>query len=204
MEELKDTYLTINAPSEALFKDKGSKFLSFAFAVFTEDEVKECLADVRKKYYDARHHCYAYQLGHDMSQYRANDDGEPGHSAGDPILGQIRSRQLTNVLVVVVRYFGGIKLGVSGLIHAYKTAAAGALDAAEIVEKIVKDRIVLQFEYLQMNDVMKLIKEYGLDMLTQQFDNNCSITLEVRKNLTHTVKEQLDSIDGLTYSINSM
>jgi uncharacterized YigZ family protein len=203
MQDIKDTYLTINAPSESIFKDRGSKFLAFAYEVYSEDDIKDRLAELRKTYYDARHHCYAYQLGYDGAQFRTNDDGEPGHSAGDPILGQIRSRQLTNVLVVVVRYFGGTKLGVSGLIHAYKTAAADALDASDIVERIMKDRVIIAFDYLQMNDVMKLIKEHNLEMLSQQFDNSCSITLEVRKNLTQLLVSQLDTIPGLSFSLNN-
>jgi uncharacterized YigZ family protein len=193
----KDTYLTIADVSEGLYKEKGSKFLAFAYPVATEDDVKEVLALLRKKYFDARHHCYAYMLGPEALQYRANDDGEPNHSAGDPILGQIRSRRLTDLLVVVVRYFGGIKLGVSGLIAAYKTAAAEALDAAVVIEMIVKDRIKIEFDYLSMNDVMRLIKDFELEIVSQQFDNSCTMTLIVRKNLTAHVTASLENISNL-------
>jgi uncharacterized YigZ family protein len=193
----KDTYLTIADIAEGLYKEKGSKFLAFAYPVATEENVKEALALLKKKYFDARHHCYAYTLGPEALQYRTNDDGEPNHSAGDPILGQIRSRGLTDLLVVVVRYFGGIKLGVSGLIAAYKTATAEALDAAVVVEKIVKDRIKIEFDYLSMNDVMRLIKDFELEIISQQFDNSCTMTLMVRKSLTAHVTASLENISNL-------
>ena len=148
--------------TEGFYKEKGSKFLAFAFPVSSEEEIKEQILVLKKEYYDARHHCYAYILGKDAAHYRANDDGEPGHSAGDPILGQIRSHNLTDVLIVVVRYFGGTKLGVGGLIHAYKTAATDAIANNTIVKKIVTASIKIHFEYLSMNSVMKLIKDYDL------------------------------------------
>jgi uncharacterized YigZ family protein len=186
-----DTYLTIAAASEGSYKEKGSKFIALAFPVESETQIKELLAQVRKKYYDARHHCYAYILGENGQQYRANDDGEPAHSAGDPILGQIRSRNLTQVLVIVVRYFGGIKLGVSGLIQAYKTAASDALIQVQIIEKIVEIALSVQFTYEQMNQVMKLVKEYDLKVSSQQFSNQCELGLLVRKSLLGEIQSKL-------------
>ncbi len=194
---MEDTYQTIAGPAEGLYKEKGSKFLAFAFPVFSEDDVKDRLAELRKKYYDARHHCYAYMLGADKSRYRANDDGEPNHSAGDPILGQIRSADLSNVLVVVVRYFGGTKLGVSGLITAYKTATADALAQATIVEEHETAQLQAHFEYPQMNDVMSLVKELNLTIKDQQFELDCKLTIELRKSLVEEVSSRLESIDGV-------
>lgn len=194
---MEDTYRTIDAPSEGVYKEKGSKFIALAFPVYSEDEVKEVLTDLRKQYYDARHHCYAYSLGADKSRYRANDDGEPNHSAGDPILGQIRSFDLSNVLVVVVRYFGGTKLGVSGLIHAYKTATAEALSLATIVERHETALLQVHFTYPQMNDVMSLVKEYDLTIKAQQFELDCNMTLEIRKKLVEEVKGKMEGIEGV-------
>lgn len=176
-----DTFLTLKRESEGLYKEKGSKFLAFGYPVNDEQDIKERLEVLRKKYYDARHHCYAYILGKEKENYRANDDGEPNHSAGDPILGQIRSNDLTNVLIVVIRYFGGTKLGVSGLITAYRTAAAEAIMANEIITETVTKKIKFTFDYLDMNDVMRLIKEFDLDIKTQDFDNSCSMTIKVRE-----------------------
>ncbi|MDX5436599.1 MAG: YigZ family protein [Pontibacter sp.] len=194
---MQDTYRTIEAPTEGLYKEKGSKFIALAYPAYTEDEVKDILAEVKKKYYDARHHCYAYVLGADKSRYRANDDGEPNHSAGDPILGQIRSADLSNVLVIVVRYFVGTKLGVSGLITAYKAATADALAQATIIEK--HETILLQahYAYPQMNDVMSLVKEYDLPVRDQQFELDCKLTLEVRKALQEDVTAKLEDIEGV-------
>jgi len=172
---MRDHYLTISKESEGFYKEKGSKFLGFAFRVNSEEEVKERLAALRKTYYDARHHCYGYRLGNGGDQVRANDDGEPGHSAGDPILGQIKSRDLTYTLVVVIRYFGGTKLGVSGLITAYKTAAAEALDANKIVEEEITENVRFSFTYDQMNSVMKLVKDLDLKVLDQGFDDKCRL-----------------------------
>ncbi|MDX5348774.1 MAG: YigZ family protein [Hymenobacteraceae bacterium] len=193
-----DLFYTIAGPAEGLYKEKGSKFLAFAYPVRSEDEIKEQIAALKKEYYDARHHCYAYLLGADKAAYRANDDGEPNHSAGDPILGQIRSAGLTNVLVVVVRYFGGTKLGVGGLITAYKTAAADALAHAEVVQQYETDILKINFAYEQMNEVMSLIKEYDLNMLHQDFGLDCTIQLEARKKLTPVLSEKLEKIDNLT------
>jgi uncharacterized YigZ family protein len=195
--ETEDTYLTLADDSEGLFKDKGSKFLSFAFPVSNEDEIKEKLDFLRKKFYDARHHCYAYVLGKDKELYRSNDDGEPSHSAGDPILGQIRSNQLTYVLIVVVRYFGGVKLGVGGLISAYKAAAAEAISNNNIVEAIVKKTVRLHFDYLSMNDVMKVIKDYNLEISDQHFDNDCRVTLLVREGILEEINSKFKNLDSV-------
>ncbi|MHA6249114.1 IMPACT family protein [Pontibacter sp. CAU 1760] len=198
---MEDTYNTIQAPSEGLYKEKGSKFIALAYPVYSEDEVKEVLAELRKQYYDARHHCYAYSLGADKSRYRANDDGEPNHSAGDPILGQIRSADLSNVLVVVVRYFGGTKLGVSGLIHAYKTATAEALANATVVEQHETVQLQAHYAYPQMNDVMSLVKEYDLNVLAQQFALDCRLTLEVRRSLEEEITAKLQETEGVTVTL---
>jgi len=195
-----DTYLTISDDSEGLYKEKGSKFLSFAFPVHHEEDIKEKLDILRKKYYDARHHCYAYVLGKDKEIFRANDDGEPNHSAGDPILGQIRSNQLTNILIVVVRYFGGVKLGVGGLISAYRSAAAEAISNNVIVEAIVKIKVKLQFDYLSMNDVMKIIKDYDLEISNQQFDNDCKMSILVREGLMEEVISKFENLEGVEFS----
>ncbi|WP_373495983.1 YigZ family protein [Aquiflexum sp.] len=200
--ETEDTYLTISYDSTGLYKEKGSKFLSFAFPVSHEDEIKEKLDSLRKKYYDARHHCYAFVLGKDKDIYRTNDDGEPNHSAGDPILGQIRSNQITNILIVVVRYFGGVKLGVGGLIAAYRTAAAEAITNNQIVEEVVKKKIILQFGYLSMNDVMKVIKDYELEIINQHFDNDCSMSLLVREGMLNEIKSKFENLDGIEIIID--
>lgn len=193
-----DTYLTLKAESQGLYKEKGSKFLSFAYPVNHEQEIKEILESLKKQYHDARHHCYAYILGKDGQDFRANDDGEPGHSAGDPILGQIRSNNLTNTLIVVVRYFGGTKLGVGGLVTAYKTAAADAIAANEIITAIVTEKVNFEFDYLDMNEVMRLIKALDLKITAQQFDNRCSMTLEVRQADHAELIDQLGNIPSVT------
>ena len=189
-----DTFLTIKEPSEGEYKEKGSKFLAFAFQVRTEEQVKERLDELSKKYYDARHHCYAYQLGQNGELWRANDDGEPNHSAGTPILNQIKSFNLTDVLVVVIRYFGGTKLGVSGLINAYKTSTQEALENAEIEEKIITKVVSFSFDYLGMNDVMKLIKDYDLEIIEQEFTNTCQMKLSVRLAIVEEVEAKLKDI----------
>jgi uncharacterized YigZ family protein len=190
-----DFFLTIASPEEGLYKEKGSKFIALAYPVATEEEVKELLATNRKQYYDARHHCFAYMLGETGQHYRANDDGEPSHSAGDPILGQIRSRNLTNILVIVVRYFGGTKLGVSGLVQAYRTAAADALDKAEVIEKIISAQLTIRFSYDWMNAVMKLVKDYEMNILSQDFTGACLIKVSVRKSLAEEVKARFALLD---------
>ncbi|MFC0264834.1 YigZ family protein [Fontibacter flavus] len=194
---MEDSYLTLNTTSEGLYKEKGSKFLAFAYPVDSEDQIKETLDELRKRYYDARHHCYAYILGKNQDIYRANDDGEPNHSAGDPILGQIRSHQLTNVLIVVIRYFGGTKLGVGGLISAYKTAAAEAIENNEIIIAIVHSRLVVDFDYLAMNDVMKIIKDFDLQIVNQKFDNICRLEIQVREKFKAKVIEKFEDIQGV-------
>ncbi len=198
---MEDAYLTIEGVSEGIYKEKGSKFLGFAHRVRTEEEVKEVIQQYKKQYYDARHWCFAYILGADKKRFRANDDGEPGNSAGTPILNQIRSNDLTDVLVVVVRYFGGTKLGVSGLINAYKTAAAEALETADVIEEFLQKHIRIGFEYPQMNDVMKVAKNYDFDFSQQEFDMNCHINFWVREKLFEEVKSKLEDVDGLTFEV---
>lgn len=178
----KDTYKTILNPSEEIFyKDKNSKFFGYSFPVLNEDDVKEKLELLKKKHHAARHLCYAYQLGTERIKYRANDDGEPSNSAGMPIYGQIQSFDLTYVLIVVVRYFGGIKLGVGGLISAYRTAARMALESSEIIEKTINIDYVLSFDYKNMNRVMRIIKENNLKIVTQKLELDCQIQISVRK-----------------------
>ena len=188
----KDSFLTIAKISSGLYKDKNSKFHYYAFPVKTEEEIKEQQAELRKKYYDARHHCFAYVLGRDGDIFRASDDGEPNHSAGDPILGQIRSNNLTNILIVVVRYFGGTKLGVSGLIQAYKTSASLAIEENEIIEELVKEQVQIKFPYPAMNEVMKLVKRLDLEILHQKMELDCEMTLEFREKLRPSVLEFLE------------
>lgn len=186
---MSDTYRTIQAPSEGLYKDKGSKFLAFAFPVATEEEIKEHLDRIKKQYFDARHHCYAYALGPKGETFRANDDGEPSGTAGRPIHGQILSAGLTNVLVIVVRYFGGILLGTSGLIVAYKEASRDALSQAQIKECTVDNRYRIQFDYLSMNSVMKILKEYSLVPQNQQYDMACSLEVYLRLSLCERMEK---------------
>jgi uncharacterized YigZ family protein len=182
MEEVKDTYCTIAEPSnEVLFKEKNSKFFGYAFPIQNEEEVKLHLEQLKKQHFSARHWCYAYQLGTDKISYRANDDGEPNNSAGMPIYGQIQSFELTNVLVVVVRYFGGVKLGVGGLIAAYKSAAQMALENAIIIEKTIDVHFQLFFEYKNMNKVMRIVKEKNLEIIHQEMTENCILTIATRK-----------------------
>ncbi|MCR4828313.1 MAG: IMPACT family protein [Bacteroidales bacterium] len=192
-----DTYYTIQSPTEGLYKEKGSKFLAFAYPVRTEQEVKELLEAKCKEFFDARHHCYAYILGADKAAWRANDDGEPSGTAGKPIHGQLMSKDLTDTLVIVVRYFGGIKLGVSGLINAYRTAARDALDKATILEKTVNLRYRLMFEYPLMNDVMRLLKQYDLQPLEQRFEMDCELSFEVRRSLAVQVYDAFAKLQGV-------
>ena len=193
---MNDLYLSIEKTTEGLYKEKGSKFLAVAFPVSSREEISQCLAELRKKYHDARHHCYAWRLGADMEEYRVNDDGEPSGSAGLPIFGQIQSRDLSNVLVVVVRYFGGTLLGVGGLIRAYRAAASDALDRNPIVERKVFDRIRLDFQYEQMNAVMKMIKDHGLSFENQAFDLECSLTLKVWKRKCEKIMGEISKIEA--------
>ncbi|MBR4037372.1 MAG: YigZ family protein, partial [Tidjanibacter sp.] len=175
MDNQKDTYLTIAAPVETIYKEKSSKFLTYAWHVTDAEQVRELLDGLRKRYYDATHHCYAYRIGYRGEQFRANDDGEPSGTAGKPILGQLLSRDVTDCLVVVVRYFGGTKLGVSGLIDAYKTSTAMVLDEAEIVERTIDREITITFPYASIGEVMKIIKEEKPKVREQIFDNTCRI-----------------------------
>ncbi|WP_286743605.1 MULTISPECIES: YigZ family protein [Roseivirga] len=198
---MQDSFLTIGQPAEGLYKEKGSKFIGLAFPVKTEDEVKERLEETRKTYYDARHHCYAYILGHEGTQFRANDDGEPNHSAGDPILGQIRSKELTNTLVIVVRYFGGTKLGVSGLINAYKTAAALALDNTSIEEKLITQTIKLQFPYEEMNEAMKLVNDFEMQITRQEFEMECSLEAELIVSKVEEFENKVILLQNLSHAI---
>ena len=193
---IRDSYKSIPAPAEGLFKDNGSRFISFAFPVETEEEIKEIVAELKKKYHDARHHCYAYRLGYLGDRFRANDDGEPSSSAGRPILGQIDSRGLSDVLVVVVRYFGGIKLGIPGLIRAYKTSTAEALDNAGTVEKIAGKWFRIDFGYGAMNQVMKVLKDMDLRQKDQDFGNECSLKAWVRLSMEDDFKDRLSGVEG--------
>lgn len=194
---MEDTYKTISAPSEGLFKDKGSKFIAYAYPVTSEDQIKEIVQAIKKEHYSARHHCYAWRLGHEKLLFRANDDGEPSSTAGKPILGQIQSFDLTNILIVVVRYFGGTLLGVSGLINAYRNAALDAIDRAEIVEKLVEKQLLIEFDYGVMNDVMKLFKDEKLPQVDPQFDLRCQIKTHIRLSEVHRIEEGLNKIEGL-------
>ena len=195
--ESSDSYLTLSSPSEGIYTEKRSKFLAFAFPVSTVEEVKELVEAHQKKYYDARHVCYAYMLGHERLTFRANDNGEPSGTAGKPILGQINSNELTDILIIVVRYFGGVKLGTSGLIQAYKAAAAEAIAAAAIIEKTVDEQLTITFEYTLMNQVMRIVKEEGPAILSQSFDNDCQMTLSIRASLMPRLHDRLSKIEGL-------
>lgn len=178
-----DTYKSIASAAEGLFKDNGSRFIALAYPVESEEEIKEIVSSIRKEYHDARHHCYAYRLGLDGSVFRSSDDGEPSGSAGRPILGQIDSAGLSDILVVVVRYFGGIKLGIPGLIRAYKTSTADALASAEVVEKVAGSWYRMEFDYSLMQAAMKIIKDMDLPQRSQDFGLQCSIEVRVRLNL---------------------
>lgn len=193
-----DTYKMLSAPGEGLYKEKGSKFIASAFTVTSEEEVKKALAEVKKKYFDARHHCYAYMIGPDKQCFRSSDDGEPSGTAGKPILNQILSKDVTNVCVVVTRYFGGIKLGVSGLINAYKTAAREALDNAVVIEKTVDEVYSLEFGYPLMNEVMRVMKEEGLEQQNPRFEMDCYLEFSTRKNNADQIVAKFKSIFGVT------
>jgi uncharacterized YigZ family protein len=190
-----DTYKTISTASEeVLYKEKNSKFFGYAFPVTTEEEIKEIIEGLRKINFSARHWCYAYQIGTEKIQYRANDDGEPNNSAGMPIYGQIQSFEVTNVLIVVVRYFGGVKLGVGGLITAYKTAAQMAMENAEIIECTIDKNFIISFGYAHMNKVMRIIKEKNLQIVSQKMEMDCEIQISIRKK---NVQKLLDTFENL-------
>jgi uncharacterized YigZ family protein len=193
-----DTYKTIKAPSEGYFIDKRSKFYAFAFPVKTEDEIKEHLSVLKKQYYDARHHVCAWILGAEKTHYRTNDDGEPAGSSAKPVYGQLLSNDLTNIVIFVVRYFGGVKLGVPGLINAYRTAAQDAIQNAEVIEKTVEDCFELRYDYLLMNEVMKILKEEPVTAVEQEFDNQCRILFRSRRCHSEKIKTRLEQFSGLT------
>lgn len=197
-DQINDSYRSIASRSEGLFKDNGSRFIALAFPVESETEIKEIVSSLKKEYHDARHHCYAYRLGYRGDIFRANDDGEPSSSAGRPILGQIDANGLSDILVVVVRYFGGIKLGIPGLIRAYKTSTADAISNARIIEKIASRRFRLSFGYLNMNDVMKTVKEMGLSPCRQEFGMECTMEVPVRLSLADKFLETCSKIEGCT------
>ena len=197
-----DTYKTIIGVAEGIYTEKRSKFIAIAIPVHTVEEIKQHLDIYQKKYYDARHVCYAYMLGHERKDFRANDNGEPSGTAGKPILGQINSNGLTDILIVVVRYFGGIKLGTSGLIVAYKAAAAEAIANATIIEKTVDDEIAVAFEYPFMNDVMRIVKEEEPEILEQSYDMDCLMKLRIRRSMMEKLRARLEKVEQPELSNN--
>ena len=194
---MQDTYKTIESPAEGYITEKKSKFISFIFPVKTAEEVKQIVDEHRKKYYDARHVCWAYMLGSGREEYRSNDDGEPSGTAGRPILGQINSCELTNVLILVIRYFGGTLLGTSGLIKAYREAAEDAIKNAEIVEKTIDETFFIHFEYLLLNDVMRILKQFENVSWEQDFNESCTIKLNIRKSEFQRLHDNLSQIYGV-------
>lgn len=200
---VEDTYFTISESSEAIYTEKRSKFIAIALPVRTINEIKEHIDFFQKKYYDARHICYAYMLGAKRKDFRANDNGEPSGTAGKPILGQINSNRLTDILIVVVRYFGGIQLGTGGLIAAYKTAATEAIAQARIIEKTIDEDIAFVFEYPFMNDVMRIVKEEEPEILNQSYDMDCDMTLRIRKSLMPKLRSRLEKVETLRFSEKS-
>lgn len=199
---MEDTYKTIEKPSEGLFKDKGSRFISYAFPVSSEDEIREIVQSIKKEHHSARHHCYAWRLGAEKLLFRGNDDGEPSSTAGKPILGQIQSFDLTNILIVVVRYFGGTLLGVSGLINAYRSAAMDAINNAEIKEQLVEKWLLIEFEYRAMNEVMKVFKDEKLPQVDPQFDLKCKVKTHIRLSESNRIEQELLKID--TVAVNTI
>ncbi|MDB4927395.1 YigZ family protein [Mucilaginibacter sp.] len=190
-----DTYRTIENPSEGIFRDRGSKFLAYAYPIHSENDIKGIVASLKSEHPKANHHCWAMRLSIDRSVFKLNDDGEPSGTAGRPILNILLSKDLTNILVVVVRYFGGTLLGVPGLINAYKMATEEALNQAVVIEKTVNDVYTISFDYLQMNDVMRIIKDTDLAILNQQFDNNCSIQVSIRKMQVNMILAKLHKLN---------
>lgn len=197
---MEDVFKTIEAQAEGIYKEKGSRFIALAYPVTREEEIRDIIAGLKEKYYDARHHCYAWRLGAAKTHFRANDDGEPSSTAGKPILGQIQSNDLTNILIVVIRYFGGIKLGVSGLINAYREAAADALRNAIIIEKTVDEQLRIHFSYMVMNDVMKIVKEEEPEVLERHFEMECDMLLSIRQKDMPALRARLEKIESLTFS----
>ncbi|RZK80446.1 MAG: YigZ family protein [Pedobacter sp.] len=195
-----DTYKTISKPAEGIFRDRGSKFIGYAYPILSEDEIKILIQDLRTEHPKARHFCWAMRLTPDRSIFRIQDDGEPSGSAGRPILNSLLSADLTNILVVVVRYFGGTLLGVPGLINAYKTATVEAISSANIIQKTVNDIYDVHFEYIVMNDVMRIIKDESPEIISQQFDNQCTIRMAVRKSGLNSILSKLEKIEGINLS----
>ncbi len=193
-----DSYKTVKTPAYALYKEKGSKFLCYSYHVESLEEISDYLEALRKKYYDATHHCYAWRVGARGEQSRANDDGEPSSTAGKPILGQLLSNEITNTLIVVIRYFGGTKLGVGGLIVAYKESAAAVIAVSDIEERTVDAHFAIEFSYFVMNDVMKCIKDLQPNVLKQEFDNLCKMTLSIRESKEDILRGKLDNIEGIS------
>lgn len=191
------SYKTINKKSEGSFKDKGSKFISKAYPINSLNEVKDIITELKKEYYDARHHCYAWRIGWEGENTRTVDDGEPSSTAGKPILGQMLSNNLTNILIVVIRYFGGTKLGVSGLIRAYKEAAADAILNAEVITQEINADFKICFEYMEMNNVMKMLKEFPVKIKTQNFDNQCEIYLSIRRDYEQQIIDKFNKKIGI-------
>ena len=199
--EIQDSYRSVAARAEGLFRDNGSRFIAFIYPVETEEEVKDIVAGLRKEYHDARHHCYAYRLGYQGDVFRASDDGEPSGSAGRPILGQIDSAGLSDVLAVVVRYFGGIKLGIPGLIRAYKTSTADAIAHAQVVEKVAGRAYRVEFGYLSMNAVQKVLKDLDLPQKEQDFGERCALTTRVRLSLEDAFRERISKVEDCYINI---
>jgi uncharacterized YigZ family protein len=196
--DIKDTYRTIKKASKGeLFKDKNSKFYGYAFPITDEDQAKSHIEDLKKEHYSARHWCYAYQIGTETIQYRVNDDGEPNNSAGMPIYGQIQSFDLTNILIVVIRYYGGVKLGVGGLINAYRTSAQFTLDASEVIEKTINDKFQLTFEYKNMSKVMRLLKENDVEIINQTLEISCLLEISVRKGNSSYINDLFNNFFGI-------
>ncbi|MBS1507685.1 MAG: YigZ family protein [Bacteroidetes bacterium] len=191
------SFFTIQSPTQGIYKEKGSKFLAFAFPVLSESEAKEKIDELKKKYFDARHHCFAYVLGADKTKFRGYDDGEPNHSASDPILGQIRSRNLTNVVVIVVRYFGGVKLGVGGLMQAYKAAAEDALNHASIIEIEVTTAIEFHFDYGRTPEVMRLVKEFEMKIIDQSFGEACVLKAQMKLRVQQAFQNHIAQMNSI-------
>jgi len=194
-----DTYKTITSSSQGIYKDKGSRFVSIAIPVSDQEEIKPIIEKIKKEHHEARHHCYAYIIGQERLAWRVNDDGEPSGTAGRPILGQINSYGLTNIIIVVSRYFGGTLLGVSGLINAYRSAAASAIENAEIIEKTLQEYYEITYPYISMNDVMRILKEENVGQSEQSFDLECRILLNFRISFKEKILNRLSRIEGLTY-----
>lgn len=200
---MEDVYQTIERESRGTFKDKGSKFFAFAFPVKHEDDVKEILSQLKKEHHSARHHCYAWRIGTEEITFRSNDDGEPSSTAGKPILGQLQSFNVTNILIVVVRYFGGTLLGVSGLINAYRNAAAEALKNAEIIQKTIENEIILNFTYNELAEVMNVIKQENLTIINTRFEEKCSLIFSVRKSEYEKARQKFGGIYGVEIQKNT-